>query len=163
MRDEIVFVMTNLDVISVAIAIVTAFIKTRRRRFSNRRSVYDIIWGELLFYGVGLMMLWAATFHTFFKSRRTIDRPGAEPLPMGTGSGRIWDGTHRHTRATVGLLDATRRHARVRGIQLRCGSAAHPSDRLLRTEGSRSRRLPAGRALRLADLAEVAVDVSRFS
>ena len=68
MQTFITVVLSNLGVVFVAVAVVTAFVKIRRRRISDRRAACDVVWGELLFYGVGLMMLWAATFHAFFQT-----------------------------------------------------------------------------------------------
>ena len=66
--NALIFVLSNLGVLFVAVAIVVAFVKVRRRRLTRKRDIYRVVWGELLFYGVGLMMLWAATFHAFFQS-----------------------------------------------------------------------------------------------
>ena len=68
MQDILIFLLSNLGVVFVGVAIVTSSFKIRRRRLSQGRAVYNVVWGELLFYGVGLMMLWAATFHAFFQS-----------------------------------------------------------------------------------------------
>lgn len=68
MQAFLTVILGNLGFVFVAIAIVTGFVKIGRRRISGRAAVYDVIWGELLFYGVGLMMLCAATFHAFFQS-----------------------------------------------------------------------------------------------
>ena len=68
MQSALIFILSNLGVVFVAIAIVTAYVKVRRRRIARRGEIYRVVWGELLFYGVGLMMLWAATFHAFFQS-----------------------------------------------------------------------------------------------
>lgn len=58
----------NVAILLFVLAIVTSVLKLRR---ANRRRIVAtaayVFWGEILFYGVGLVMLWAFLFHAFFQ------------------------------------------------------------------------------------------------
>lgn len=58
----------NVAILLFVVAIVTSVLKLRRA--SRRRVVVTaayVFWGEILFYGVGLVMVWAFVFHAFFE------------------------------------------------------------------------------------------------
>ena len=61
-------VLENVSVLLFVVAIVTSIVKLRRaaRRRVVTTAAY-VFWGEVLFYGVGLVMLWAFVFHAFFQ------------------------------------------------------------------------------------------------
>lgn len=60
-------ILENVAILLFVVAIVTSVLKLRR---ANRRRLVAtaayVFWGEILFYGVGLVMLWAFIFHAFF-------------------------------------------------------------------------------------------------
>lgn len=61
-------ILENVGILLFVVAIVTAVLKLRGA--SRRRVVATaayVFWGEILFYGVGLVMLWAFVFHAFFQ------------------------------------------------------------------------------------------------
>lgn len=61
-------VLENVGILLFVVAMVTSVLKLRRA--SRRRVVATaayVFWGEILFYGVGLVMLWAFLFHAFFQ------------------------------------------------------------------------------------------------
>lgn len=54
-------VLSNLGILLLAAAVIVAVMKARRGgRFG------EILWAELVFYGVGLSMLWSGLFHAAF-------------------------------------------------------------------------------------------------
>lgn len=59
-------VLSNIFILFFAIAIGTTIVKVRRVRISRRPvSVAYVLWGEMLFYAVGLTMIWAGLFHAY--------------------------------------------------------------------------------------------------
>ncbi|HEV7179290.1 MAG TPA: DUF6790 family protein, partial [Candidatus Baltobacteraceae bacterium] len=80
--DTVKTVLSNLFILFFLIAIVTTIVKVRRAKIGRRPvSVSYILWGELLFYSVGLTLLWAGVFHAYFES---IAAPsiGWQPSPF---------------------------------------------------------------------------------
>ncbi|MDQ6823303.1 MAG: hypothetical protein M3Z07_02265 [Candidatus Eremiobacteraeota bacterium] len=61
-------ILENVAILLFVLAIVTSVLKLRRagRRRIVATAAY-VFWGEILFYGVGLVMLWAFLFHAFFQ------------------------------------------------------------------------------------------------
>jgi hypothetical protein len=80
--DTVKTVLSNLFILFFLIAIVTTIVKVRRAKIGRRPvSVSYILWGELLFYSVGLTLLWAGVFHAYFESI-TAPSIGWQPSPF---------------------------------------------------------------------------------
>lgn len=59
-------ILGNIFVLFFAIAIMATFFKVRRARIAHRTAnLAYILWGEMLFYAVGLTMIWAGIFHAY--------------------------------------------------------------------------------------------------
>lgn len=59
-------ILGNVFIVFFIVAIVMTVVKVRRVRLSRRPvSITYVLWGEMLFYAVGLTMLWAGSFHAY--------------------------------------------------------------------------------------------------
>ncbi len=76
------FVLGQTFVILFAIALVTTLLKTRR--IQRERRPYNgayILWGEVLFYAVGIWFVYAGILHAYFQSIAAPDI-GWQPSPF---------------------------------------------------------------------------------
>jgi len=75
-------ILSNLALVLIVIAIVVAILKLRRAK-SHRTVMSPVytLWGELLFYGIGLGFLWAGIFHAFFQ-QVAASSIGWQPSPF---------------------------------------------------------------------------------
>jgi hypothetical protein len=72
----------NFGIVLFIVAIIVAAAKLRRARLDRRVTSWAyVFWGEILFYGVGLAMLYAGIFHAFFQSM-TAKGIGWTPSPF---------------------------------------------------------------------------------
>jgi hypothetical protein len=106
-------ILSNLFIAFFIIAIVTTVVKVRRVRLSRRPiNVSYVLWGELLFYSVGLGMLWAGLFHAY--GQQTVaPMIGWQPSPFEYELGwaeiglavvallSLWRGTEFRLAATI--------------------------------------------------------------
>lgn len=75
-------VLSNLTLLLLVVAIVVTILKVRRAKM--HRTVITAsytLWGELLFYGIGLGFLWAGIFHAFFQ-QIAASAIGWQPSPF---------------------------------------------------------------------------------
>lgn len=75
-------ILGNIFILFFAIAVVVTFAKVRRAGIAHRPiRVAFVLWGETLFYAVGLTMVWAGIFHAYMQD---IAAPsiGWQPSPF---------------------------------------------------------------------------------
>jgi len=75
-------VLSNVFLLLPLVAIVTTSVKSRRLRIGRRpHNVAYLLWGEMLFYSVGLGFIWSGVFHAYFQQ---IAAPsiGWQPSPF---------------------------------------------------------------------------------
>ena len=106
-------ILSNVFVLFFALAILITVVKMRRFRMSRRpvNAAY-VLWGETLFYAVGLTMIWAGIFHAYAQN---IAAPsiGWQPSPFEFELGwfeigfgivammSLWQGTEFRLAATI--------------------------------------------------------------
>ena len=75
-------VLENVVFILIVIAIVTTLLKVRRAKAHHTVLTPSYtLWGELLFYSIGLGFLWAGIFHAFFQAT-AASSIGWQPSPF---------------------------------------------------------------------------------
>ena len=75
-------ILQNVIFILIIIAIVTALLKLRRAKAHHTVITPSYtLWGELLFYSIGLGFLWAGIFHAFFQATAAASI-GWQPSPF---------------------------------------------------------------------------------
>jgi len=63
-------ILGNLELVLIAVAIGTTILKLRRAKAHHTvMTAGYTFWGELVFYAVGLGLLWSGVFHAFFQQR----------------------------------------------------------------------------------------------
>jgi len=74
-------VLSNLGVLLVIVAIIVGYTRLRRGGTAGTSSSADVYWQELLFYGVGIGMIWFGIIHAFFQQLASKNI-GWEPSPF---------------------------------------------------------------------------------
>jgi hypothetical protein len=75
-------VLSNFFIIFFAIAVCTTIVKLRRARAENRpANAAYVLWGEVIFYSVGIGYIYAGIFHAYFQ-RIAAPSIGWQPSPF---------------------------------------------------------------------------------
>jgi hypothetical protein len=65
---DILLVLSNMGAILFVVALIVGFARVRQAHFARVPvSAADIYWQEIIFFAVGLALLWYGTFHAFFQ------------------------------------------------------------------------------------------------
>jgi hypothetical protein len=111
--DVIKAILGNLSVVFCVVAVVVAYVKWRAGAASTSGQTFaSILWAYLVFYAVGLGLIWFGILHAFF-GEMTVRFIGWEPSPfewelawgeIGLGVVAImslWRGTEMRLAATI--------------------------------------------------------------
>ena len=75
-------ILSNLELLLIVVAVFTTLLKLRRAKAHHTvMTAGYTLWGELVFYAVGLGLLWSGIFHAFFQ-QLAAPSIGWQPSPF---------------------------------------------------------------------------------